>query len=90
MSNRITHIRKPNVDSDVEHITRVKGLNSNGEFEFSVEEVIDYLKRNYRFFVQVGSNQVDVIHQRSASGREYIKTQRDNTKRDNLLSLPQF
>lgn len=91
MSNRITHIRKPNVDSDVEHITDVKGVNqNNGELQLTVPQVIAYLKEGHRFFVRVGSDEIDVTYQRSASGKEYIKTRPDRTLRDNLLSLPQF
>lgn len=91
MSNRITHIRKPNVYSDVEHITDVKVFNQeNGEFQLTVPKVIAYIKEGYKFFVRVGSDQIDVTFQTSASGREYIKTKPDRTLRDNLLSLPQF
>jgi hypothetical protein len=91
MSNRITHIRKPNVNSSVEHITHVRGLNSKGEvFELNVPQVIEYLKNNYLFHVQVGNISANVIYQRSALGNEYIRTESDNTTRDNLLSLPQF
>ncbi|MFD2574629.1 DUF3892 domain-containing protein [Spirosoma soli] len=90
MSNRITHIRKPNVNSPLEHITHVKGVSSNGEFTLTVPAVIDYLKQNYVFYVQAGGRQVNVTHQKSAAGNEYIKTEPDSTRKDNLLSLPQF
>lgn len=91
MANRITHIRKPNVNSSVEHITHVKGGTGTGVFELTVKEVIDYLKKgNYEFFVQVGLSQVQVTYQKSAAGNEYIKTKPDGTLKDNLLSLPQF
>ncbi|MDQ1085690.1 MULTISPECIES: DUF3892 domain-containing protein [unclassified Siphonobacter] len=90
MSNRITHIRKPNVDSSVEHITHVKGTNSNGVFEYPVSTVIYYIKQGYEFYVQAGSEKAIVTYQKSAYGNEYIKTKPDSTRRDNLLSLPQF
>ena len=92
MSNRITHIRKPNVSSIVEHITHVKGTTSEGKtFELTVPQVVEYLKKgNYYFYVQVGTRQVAVTHQKSAAGNEYIKTEPDSTTKDNLLSLPQF
>ena len=66
MSNRITHIRKPNVSSIVEHITHVKGTTSEGKtFELTVPQVVEYLKKgNYYFYVQVGTRQVAVTHQR--------------------------
>jgi hypothetical protein len=92
MSNRITHIRKPNVNSSVDHITHVKGINGEGgAFELTVSEVIEYLRTgNYNFYVQVGTRQVTVTYQKSAAGNEYIKTEPDSTTKDNLLSLPQF
>ncbi len=90
MSNRITHIRKPNVQSSVEHITHVKGTSSNGGFELTVPQVIDYLKKGYSFYVQAAGRQVNVTYQKSAAGNEYIKTEPDATTKDNLLSLPQF
>jgi hypothetical protein len=92
MANRITHIRKPNVNSTVEHITHVKGSSSSGGvFELTVKEVIDSIKKgNYEFFVQVAGSQVIVTYQKSAVGNEYIKTEPDGTLKDNLLSLPQF
>lgn len=89
--NRITHIRKPNVYSTVEHITHVRCTTEGKVFELTVPQVIEYLKKgNYRFYVQVGNRQVDVTYQRSAAGNEYIKTEPDSTTKDNLLSLPQF
>ena len=91
MSNKITHIRKPNTYGTVEHITRVKGTTSdNKPFEFAVAEVISYLKRDYKFYVVVGNNKIDVTYQKSSAGNEYIKTKPDHTLKDNLLSLPLF
>ena len=90
MSNRITHIRKPDVNSELEHITHVKCVSTNGEFTLTVPAVIDYLKQNYVFYVQAAGRQVNVTHQKSAGGNEYIKTEPDSTRKDNLLSLPQF
>lgn len=90
--NRITHIRKPNTNSTVDHITDVKGVTDDGRnFEITVPKVIEYLKTGqYVFYVQVGQRRINVTYQKSASGREYIKTEPDSTTRDNLLSLPQF
>ena len=91
MSNRITHIRKPNVNSTVEHITDVKGTNNNGEWTNTVPEVIAFIRQgNYQFYVERGGYQIDVTIGRSAAGNEYIKTRPDSTQVDNLLSLPQF
>lgn len=93
MSNRITHIRKPNVNSPVEHITHVRVVNSNGTYDYTVPQIIAYMKDRaniYEFFVQVGTQRADVTYQTSAQGNEYIKTKPDATQKDNLLSLAQF
>ncbi|OUJ68978.1 DUF3892 domain-containing protein [Hymenobacter crusticola] len=93
MPNRITHIRKPNVNSTEEHITHVRVYISTPPVrvtDYTVEEVINWIDKGYQFHVLVGGFQVAVTHQRAASGREYIKTQPDVTRRDNLLSLPQI
>ncbi len=90
MSNRITHIRKSNANSSHEHITDVKGTNSNGEFQLTVPQVVAYLKQEYPFFVHRDGRTISITHQKSAAGNEYIKTEPDSTQKDNLLSLPQF
>jgi hypothetical protein len=90
MANQITHIRKPNVNSSHEHITDVKGTNSNGTFQYTVPQVVAYLKQGYQFHVHRAGRTIPVTHQKSAAGNEYIKTQPDSTLKDNLLSLPQF
>lgn len=92
MSNRITHIRKPNVNSSHENITHIKGLNTDSaSFESAVAVVIANLKTgNYKYHVQRDGRTINVTHQKSAAGNEYIKTEPDSTQKDNLLSLPQF
>lgn len=91
MSNRITHVRMSAETDSAEHIVRVKGTNSNGNWENSVPEVVSYLKTgNYSFYVHAANRSINVTHQKSAAGNEYIKTEPDSTKRDNLLSLPRF
>lgn len=92
MSNRITHIRKPNVNSSHEHITDIKGLRPDGlSFESTVAVVIANLKTgNYNYHVERAGRTINVTHQKSMAGNEYIKTAPDSTQKDNLLSLPQF
>jgi len=92
MSYRITHVRLSPSGSTVEHITDVKGHNDSDdrEFKLSVSDVIKYLKNNYSFYVKVDRDSIAVTHSTSSSGREYITTKPDATKKDNLLSLPRF
>ena len=88
--NRITHIHMSTGGYAVEHITDVKGTNSNGTFEYTVPQVVAYLKKGYKFHVVRDGYNIEVTHQTSAAGHEYIKTKPDATKVDNLLSLPRF
>ena len=93
MPNRITHIRKPNVNSTEEHITHVRVQTTTAPLhvtDYTVESIIDWIDKGYSFHVLVGGAKVAVTHQKAASGREYIKTRPDGTHRDNLLSLPQI
>lgn len=97
---QITHIFKPGgSDSQVDHITHVWVANyqyyddqkqiRQGAW-FTVEQVIAYLKSSNTFYYTHPANSAKayIDYQRSASGREYIKTRADGTTRDNLLSLP--
>lgn len=95
MPNQITHIRKPNVNSTEEHITAVRVRIAESDkavrlVDYTVEAVIGWIDKGYPFHVMVGRDKIGVIHQTAASGREYIKTKPDATRKDNLLSLPQF
>jgi hypothetical protein len=91
MSNQITHRRMSTGGYLLEHIVEVKGINTNGSsFQNTVPEVVAYLKKGYQFHVHRGGYDIAVMYERSASGREYIKTKPDSTKVDNLLSLPVF
>jgi Protein of unknown function (DUF3892) len=92
MANRITHIRKPDVNSSHQHITHIKGTRPDGlTFESTVAVVVANLKTgDYSYYVQRDGRTINVTHQKSMAGNEYIKTEPDSTQKDNLLSLPQF
>ena len=91
MTNRVTCIRKPNRDSSSEAIQRLGGTKADGtRWGCTRQECVDYIKSgNYQFYVQVGNHKVYLIVQKSASGIEYVRTDPDNDKADNLLSLPE-
>ncbi|MBS1504671.1 MAG: DUF3892 domain-containing protein [Bacteroidetes bacterium] len=89
--NRITHIRMSAGGTSVEHIIDVKGTNSNGTFEYTVPQVVNYLKQGFQFHVVRFGYNIEVKWERNPhTGREFIKTYPDSTKVDNLLSLPRF
>lgn len=85
-NHQITHIRKPDVNSSLEHITHVK----YDGIVHTREEVIRLIdNRTDAFYVSVpaGTAWVEVV--RPAGRSAYIKTKPDSTGKDNLLSLPQ-
>jgi len=91
MAYKITHVRLSSGGYAEEHITDVKGVSDSGvAFIETVPQVVSYLKIDIRYYVSIGSNKVDVIHQKSFLGKEYIRTKPDGTTKDNLLSLLRF
>jgi hypothetical protein len=90
---RITCINKPNRDSPVEHITHVGGVGS-GPWKLPVETVIQRIESkgpdHEDYFVRVGLTEANVIVvPATPTRRKHIRTTRDSTPMDNLLSLPE-
>jgi len=85
-SHQITHIRKPNVNSELEHITHVKydGVVHTRE---EVIRLIDNRTDTFYVSVPAGTARVEVV--RPTGRAPYIRTKPDATGKDNLLSLPQ-
>ena len=90
MSNkhRITHIRKPNVNSSLEHITAVgyDGVVRSREYVISLIEA-----KTDSFYVQEQGEYSDVHVVYPRFRDPYLRTAPDSDGeiRDNLLSLPQ-
>lgn len=90
MSNRITHIRKPDGLNAVETLEAVKGIDSLGkEWEATVPQVIALISEGHQFYVEAGRHKFAVVVANKA-GRECIRTRPDSTMLDNLLNLPGF
>ena len=88
IKHRITHIRKPNTNSSLEHITHVK---YDGVVH-TREEVIRLIDANIdSFYVQEQGESSDVHVVHSQYRDSYLRTapDADGETRDNLLSLPQ-
>lgn len=89
--HRITHIRKKGTVADCKCITNVKVDKIN----HTVTDIINMMKgkakdgRVHQFYIEAGGNRIGV---KAAPENEpfYIKTERDDSPYDNLLSLPQF
>lgn len=89
---QIKCINKPNRESSVEHITHVGGFGT-GQWKLTVEEVIRRIESRVTdhedFFVKVGNYEANVFVVSPVGRRKHIRTERDSTKVDNLLSLPE-
>lgn len=91
MSNKVTCINKPDRNSKYDAIQRLGGTRDDNGNRWSCtrQECVDYIKKGTRFYVNVSGHRVYLIVQKSASGLEYVRTDPDQDKRDNLLSLPE-
>lgn len=91
MANRyeVECISKDDRDSRVERITHIGGSNSDGtRWRVSSDEAIRNIEAGvWSFFVRGKTRQDNVIVQRSASGRKYLKTDGDRVDDNNLLYL---
>ena len=86
--HRITHIRKPDRDSSVRHITHVK---YDGDVH-TREHVIKLIEaKTDSFYVEEQGQHSDVHVVHPTYGNPYIRTAPDENgeARDNLLSLPE-
>lgn len=90
-SVRVTCITKPDRNNPHRHITHIGGTNPDGtRWYLTEEDAIDGIKRGkWQFYVHAGGRSVWVIIERAPSGREYLKTEADGYRPDNLLSLPE-
>lgn len=89
IKHQITHIRKPNVNSSLEHITHVK----YDGMAHTRDTVIDLIEAETDSFYVSRFGEYSDVHVVYPRGRDpYIRTapDEDGEDRDNLLSLPQF
>ncbi|KPP85535.1 MAG: Protein of unknown function (DUF3892) [Rhodobacteraceae bacterium HLUCCO07] len=91
MGNKVTCIVKPDRNSKHDAIQRLGGTRDDNGKRWSCtrQECVDLIKNGARFYVSVSGHSVDLIVQESASGLEYVRTDPDHDKADNLLSLPE-
>ncbi len=74
-----------------ERIINVGGFNNDGtRFKITQPKAIELIEsRQFQFYVNVNSREVDVIVSTSAAGNKYIKTTSDGDSPNNLLNLPE-
>lgn len=89
--HQVTCINKTDRTSPHERIRGIGGKNENGtNWWLSEDDAIRGIKNGtYEFYVSAGGRTARVIIARSAAGREYLKTEADGERPDNLLSLPE-
>jgi hypothetical protein len=86
---RITCINKYPRQDPHRHITHIGGVDGN-RWKLSEQEAIDGIRQGkWTFYVHVGTHTVNVVIARSAAGHDYLKTEADGYRPDNLLSLPE-
>ena len=84
-------INKTNRIDPHERIQYVGGINSDKtRWKLSVDQAIAGIREGeWAFHVTRGGHTVRVVIARSASGRDYLKTEADGVQPDNLLALPE-
>ena len=90
MAKQITCITKFDRPNPHERITHVGGkTTATPPWKITTEQAIADIKRDPQsYFTHVNQKSVWVVVAVSAHGNEYIKTQDDDERQNNLLSLP--
>ena len=87
-SRQITCINKSDRDSLYERITHVGGGALLGGWRLTSDEAIDAIAHGEKFHVGSGDEAVNVrVDERD--GQKYLTTAPDDSKKNNLLSLPE-
>lgn len=92
MAIQIQCINKTDRFNPHERIRSIGGVNPDGtRWKLSEDEAIAGIKSGkWQFYVErPAGHRVAVIIARSASGREYLKTETDGETPNNLLALPE-
>jgi hypothetical protein len=89
--HQVRCINKQDRDNPWERIINIGGVNhDNTRWKLSQQAAIEHIEKGkYEFYVQAGTQQADVIVEKSRFGNKYLKTKADTTTKDNLLSLPE-
>lgn len=89
-SHEIKCINKRDRQSRHERIHSVGGVNGNGtRWKITEEEAIAGIESGKWSFYTRGGGEIANVIIANHLGRKYLKTDRDTTTKDNLLSLPE-
>jgi hypothetical protein len=88
---RVECVNKNPRNDPYRHITHIGGINSDGtRWKLPEEDAIQGIRDDkWQFYVSVGGHTVNVVIARAPSGRDYLRTNADHYKPDNLLALPE-
>jgi hypothetical protein len=73
-----------------EHVTHIGGIHLNQKWEASVPNAIARIEAGtHQFFVTQGFDTAEIGVVKMPNGTKYLRTIKDGTLTDNLLSLPE-
>ena len=87
---RVSCINKTDRQNPHERIRNIGGVRTDGvAWKLSEDQAIADIKaKKYEFFVHEGGRSANIVIAKH-EGREYLKTENDGVRPDNLLSLPE-
>lgn len=91
MAAQISCVNKQPRNDPHLRISHVGGVNDQGQrWKWTTDQAIAAIEaRTHTFYVMAGGRRADVIVAVSVAGNKYLKTTADDTRVDNLLSLPE-
>ena len=87
---RVSCINKRDRQSRHERIQNIGGVNDDGSrWKLTEESAISGIEAGKWSFYTMGGGEIANVIIAKHEGRKYLKTDRDTTTKDNLLSLPE-
>lgn len=89
------HFKEERIEIEEVHAYKIENNSTNGSYTFSKKDVISKIESNYKFVTLIkksdGNWQIGAeVIVYTVDGKKYIKTEANNTKKDNLGKLPEY